>query len=37
LKNKRKIYVAKGEMVLVVLRKIFPFIYFRLVKKLKLS
>jgi short-subunit dehydrogenase len=37
LKNRRKIYVAKGEMVLVILRKIFPFVYFRLVKKLKLS
>lgn len=37
IKNKRKIYVAKGEMVLVVLRKLLPFVYFRLVKKLKLS
>lgn len=37
LKNKRKIYVAKGELVLVILRKYLPFIYFSLVKKLKLS
>jgi short-subunit dehydrogenase len=37
LKDKRKIYVAKGEMVLVILRKVIPFMYFRLVKKLKLS
>ena len=37
LRNKRKIYVAKGELVLVILRKYLPFIYFRLVKKLKLS
>lgn len=37
IKGKRKIYVAKGEMVLVTLRKVFPFLYFRLVKKLKLA
>lgn len=37
LKNKRKVYVAKGEMVLIILRKVIPFMYFRLVKKLKLS
>lgn len=35
--NKRKIYIAKGELVLVFLRKYLPFLYFFLVKKLKLS
>ncbi|MDP3930149.1 MAG: SDR family NAD(P)-dependent oxidoreductase, partial [Bacteroidota bacterium] len=36
-KNKRKIYVVQKEMVLIVLRKIWPSLYFTLVKKLKLS
>jgi dehydrogenase/reductase SDR family protein 7B len=35
--NKRKIYIAKGELVLVFLRKYLPFLYFFLVKKLKLT
>jgi hypothetical protein len=36
-KNKRKIYVVQKEMVLIILRKIWPSLYFTLVKKLKLS
>ncbi|OYU94743.1 MAG: short chain dehydrogenase [Bacteroidetes bacterium B1(2017)] len=37
LKNKRKIYVVQNEMILIILRKTAPFLYFWLVKKLKLS
>lgn len=37
IRNKRKVYVAQQEMVLVILRKCLPFLFFRLVKKLKLS
>jgi dehydrogenase/reductase SDR family protein 7B len=36
-KNKRKIYVVQFEIVLILLRKVFPYLYFKLVKKLKLS
>jgi dehydrogenase/reductase SDR family protein 7B len=35
--NKRKVYVANREMVLVILRKYIPFLFFRIVKKLKLT
>lgn len=37
IRNKRKVYVAQQEMVLVFLRKCLPFVFFKLVKKLKLS
>ncbi len=37
IQNKRKVYVAQGEMLLIFLRKCFPFFYFKLVKKLKLK
>ncbi|MDZ4669100.1 MAG: SDR family oxidoreductase [bacterium] len=36
-KNKRKIYVVQQEMVLIILRKLLPYFFFKLVKKLKLS
>ncbi len=35
--NKRKVYIAKQEMFLIFLRKYIPFLFFKLVKKLKLS
>jgi short-subunit dehydrogenase len=35
-RNKRKVYIAKQELILVLLRKCMPFIFFKLVKKLKL-
>ncbi len=35
IRNKRKVYVAQQEMVLVFLRKCLPFVFFKLVKKLK--
>jgi short-subunit dehydrogenase len=34
--DKRKVYVAQQEMVLIFLRKCFPYFFFKLVKKLKL-
>ena len=37
IKNKRKVYVAQQEMVLIILRKYVPFLFFRLVKKLQLK
>jgi dehydrogenase/reductase SDR family member 7B len=37
IKNQRKIYVVQNEMVLILLRKVMPFLFFKLVKKLKLS
>ncbi len=37
LRNKRKVYVAKQEMLLIFLRKYIPFAYFKLVKKLNLT
>ena len=37
LKNKRKVYIVQYEMILIILRKCLPYIYFQLVKKLKLS
>jgi dehydrogenase/reductase SDR family protein 7B len=37
INNKRKVYVAQQEMVLVFLRKYLPFGFFKLVKKLKLT
>jgi hypothetical protein len=36
-KDKRKVYVIQNEMVLIVCRKVFPPLYFWLVKKLKLT
>lgn len=36
-RNRRKVYIAHQEMVLVLLRKIIPPFFFSLVKKLKLS
>lgn len=33
-RDKRKIYVAQNEMVLVILRKFLPFLFFRIAKKL---
>jgi short-subunit dehydrogenase len=33
--NKRKVYIARQEMVLIFLRKCFPSLFFNLVKKLK--
>lgn len=36
-KNRRKIYIVQGEMVLIALRKVIPPLYFWLVKKLKLA
>jgi len=36
-KNKRKVYVVQKEMVLIVLRKLLPSLFFKLVVKLKLS
>lgn len=35
-RNKRKVYIAKQELVLVALRKCVPFLFFKLVKRLKL-
>jgi short-subunit dehydrogenase len=35
-RNKRKVYIAKQELILVALRKCVPFLFFKLVKKLKL-
>jgi len=37
IKNKRKVYVAQQEMVLIILRKYLPFLFFKLVKKLQLK
>jgi short-subunit dehydrogenase len=37
IRNKRKVYVAKQEMLLIVLRKYIPWAYFKLVKKLNLT
>jgi dehydrogenase/reductase SDR family member 7B len=37
IRNNRKVYIAKEEMVLIILRKFFPFLFFKLVKKLKLT
>ena len=37
IRNKRKVYVAQQEMLLIVLRKYIPFAYFKLVKKLNLT
>ena len=37
IKNKRKVYVAQQEMVLIILRKYVPFLFFKLVKKLQLK
>jgi len=37
LKNKRKVYIIQNEMVLIVCRKVFPPLFFWLVKKLKLA
>ncbi|MCG9879854.1 MAG: SDR family oxidoreductase [Bacteroidia bacterium] len=36
-KNKRKIYVVQKEMVLIILRKVWPTLFVYLVKKLKLA
>ncbi len=36
-KNRRKIYIVQGEIVLITLRKVIPPLYFWLVKKLKLA
>ena len=36
-KDKRKVYVVQKEMVLIVLRKLLPSLFFKLVVKLKLS
>lgn len=35
LRDKRKVYIVKKEMVLIVLRKCFPSLFFRLAKNLK--
>jgi dehydrogenase/reductase SDR family member 7B len=32
--NKRKVYVAQNEMVLIALRKCFPYLYFKIAKKI---
>lgn len=37
VRNKRKVYVAEQEMILVFLRKYIPWLFFRLVKKLNLK
>lgn len=37
IRNKRKVYVAKQEMLLIFLRKYIPYAYFKLVKKLHLT
>ena len=37
IRNKRKVYVARQEMLLIFLRKYIPFAYFKLVKKLNLT
>ena len=37
IKNKRKVYVAQQETVLIILRKYLPFLFFKLVKKLQLK
>lgn len=37
VRNKRKVYVAEQEMILVLLRKYFPWLFFKLVKKLNLK
>ncbi len=34
-RNQRKLYIVQKEMVLVVLRKCFPFLFFRIAKKLQ--
>jgi short-subunit dehydrogenase len=36
-KDKRKIYVVQNEIILILFRKLLPYFYFKLVKKLKLS
>jgi NAD(P)-dependent dehydrogenase (short-subunit alcohol dehydrogenase family) len=36
-RNSRKVYIAQQEIVLVLMRKLFPFLFFKMVKKLKLS
>lgn len=36
-KNKRKVYIVQKEMILIVLRKLWPSLFFKLVKKLKLA
>ena len=35
LQNKRKVYIANNEMILVFLRKCFPSLFFRIAKKIK--
>ncbi|MDP1727769.1 MAG: SDR family oxidoreductase [Bacteroidota bacterium] len=37
LKNKRKVYIVQYEMILIILRKCLPYLFFQLVRKLKLS
>ncbi|MBC7383331.1 MAG: SDR family oxidoreductase [Bacteroidia bacterium] len=37
ISNKRKVYVVQQELLLIILRKCFPYLFFKLVKKLKLS
>jgi short-subunit dehydrogenase len=37
LNNKRKVYVIQAEMLLIATRKVFPPLYFWLVKTLKLQ
>ncbi len=36
-KNKRKVYIVQKEMILIVLRKLWPSLFIKLVKKLKLA
>ncbi len=36
-RNKRKVYIVQKEIILVILRKCFPFLFFRLAKNLKSS
>jgi dehydrogenase/reductase SDR family member 7B len=37
IKNKRKVYVVQKEMILIILRKFWPSLFIKLVKKLKLA
>jgi dehydrogenase/reductase SDR family protein 7B len=37
VRNKRKVYVVQAEMVLIILRKYIPFLFFKLVKKFDLK